>query len=252
LTTKRPFRRAISVDLVYVVRHSEENEALRYSLRSVARNLPHADVWVAGFAPSWLTGVRVVPTEPATTKWAGSTENLAAALAEPDAPETFVLMNDDFAVIEPVESVPVLHRGPLADVVLDRRYMRGGYGRAMRTALDMLRAEGIEEPLSYELHAPLPIVAEAMRETLARATHYRQHPALLIALQAHKRTLYGNRYDVGGEQVADVKVYRATDPLPPGPFVSTSPQSFNGRAGRALRAMFPDPSPYERSATLGR
>ncbi|MFF3129757.1 hypothetical protein ACFVRD_48125 [Streptomyces sp. NPDC057908] len=40
-------------DIVYVVRPWNQNEQLRYSLRTLA-NLPHRRVWIAGYCPTWV------------------------------------------------------------------------------------------------------------------------------------------------------------------------------------------------------
>src|SRR5690606_27382038 len=64
----------------------------------------------------------------------------------------------------------------------------------------------------------------------------------------HKRTLYGNLTGVGGEQWQDVKIASRTGDLPPGPWVSTTPESFtNGLVGRRIRAALPDVCRYEDS-----
>lgn len=40
------------MDLVYIVKNSEVNEDLRYSLRSVAKFVPHNKIWIVGYKPS--------------------------------------------------------------------------------------------------------------------------------------------------------------------------------------------------------
>ena len=60
-------RKETAMDLVYVVRDGA-NPELRYSLRSVAVNLPHDRVWIVGHVPAWITGCETVPTVQAGRK----------------------------------------------------------------------------------------------------------------------------------------------------------------------------------------
>lgn len=224
-------------DVVYVVRPGEVNPELRYSLRSLV-NVAHGTVWMAGHKPHWVAGsVRHIPVAPRTPKAESSNANLRAACAHPDVAEDFLLFNDDFFIVEPIGSVPMLHSGPLADHV---KSMGGGYRRAAEGTRRLLAAWGHHDPLSYELHVPMPLVKPAMAELLewAKGTWC-----------LHHRTAYGNVIGVGGCQVDDVKVYKRQDVLfPSGPFVSTHDRSWTGRVGAWLRDRFPDPSPYEREA----
>ena len=66
-TATKPLKTAsksLEMDIVYVVRPGDENEALRYSLRSLA-NIPHRTVWIAGYRPKWCYGIVYVPRDQA-------------------------------------------------------------------------------------------------------------------------------------------------------------------------------------------
>lgn len=226
-------------DVVYVAGPWDRNEELRYSLRSLAAHLPHGRVWVAGHRPPWLAGtVGHIQVPPAQSRFESSTANLRAACEHPEVSEEFVYFNDDFFVMEPVEGVPVMHRGPLADVIEGTRsslYRRG----AQATGLLMERLGLADDGplLSYELHVPLPVTKAGM---LAAMKAGRGLPVL------HKRTLYGNLHRLGGEQLLDVKVTGPDDPGPGGPWLSTSDASFEqGAVGERIRAAFPEPCRYE-------
>src|SRR4051812_33004749 len=90
--------------VVYVNKVDEVNEELRYSLRSIAKNLPHAEVWVTGYPPPWVRNVRSIDVErpKGWTKYTSSTDNLRAAVEHPELPDDCLLMNDDFFVLRPV------------------------------------------------------------------------------------------------------------------------------------------------------
>lgn len=224
-------------DVVYVARRSNPNESLRLSLRSL-RNLPHGTVWVAGYVPPWASEeLRRLPTEDRSRgKFQRINDALALAAACEELSESFVYMNDDFFILEPLAAVPLLHRGPI-DAALAP--VRSEYRAGMEQAAAELRRRGVAEPLSYELHVPMPMTRSGLRRTFAD----RVPPGQV-------RTMLGNLEGLGGELAADVKVHGFRAPLPPGPFASTSPRSLDrhAQAGRALRAMFPEPSSFEREA----
>lgn len=225
------------VNIVYVVRPGEDNEELRYSLRSLA-NLPHDEVWIVGERPSWVRNVVHIPTRQNRSKYLNATGNITAA-CRADIGEVFAWFNDDFFVIRPIAKVPMLHRGPLVDVLKRYRALPGPYRRGMESTLKFLRAEGVDDPLSYELHIPIVVDRVALSEVLEIRA---RRPARLL----HTRTLYGNLCGIGGTPTEDVKVTALDQPLPAGPFASTDDASFaRGLVGEQIRAMFPDPSPYE-------
>jgi hypothetical protein len=137
--------------------------------------------------------------------------------------------------------MPVLHRGPVVDV--ERYYEEHGpaaYLEGMRATRELLAGLGHTEPLSYELHVPLPVGKALMLNVLWRGRH-------IDVL--HKRTAYGVLGGLGGERVEDVKIrHRAPRGYGPGDrFLSTMPDAFtNGHVGKFIRARFPEPSVYER------
>lgn len=232
-------------DVVYVVRRGEDNEPLRYSLRSLA-HVPHGTVWIAGYTPTWVRGVRSIDApQTGRSRFDRSQDNLAAACAHPEVSDSFVLFNDDFYAMEPLGEVPMLHRGRLADVI--GRPLGGKRRRSplayMQTAMEtgwLLTDLGVPDPLSYDLHLPMPIDKGRMGETIEIARR-KDVPA------GHIRTLYGNYHQVGGQQAEDVKPREgARDPrIPDGPWLSSGDRSWRGKLGAHIRAALPTPSPYE-------
>lgn len=228
-------------DLVVPVREGAANEQLRHALRSWAVNLPHRRVWLVGGRPPWADGVEHIPTRQAgNTKYRNTTAAMRAVCEHPDVSDTFLYCNDDFFVMRRLESMPVFHRGPVREV--EAYYAtrgNGSYLRGLRETRDLLVGLGHEDPLSYELHLPLPIRKDGMLHALEVGGH-------LDVL--HKRTAYGVLAGIGGERMADVKI------LDRGPrfdttstFLSTMPDSFtNGMVGRFIREAFRRPGPYER------
>ncbi|WP_190122173.1 hypothetical protein [Streptomyces inusitatus] len=229
------------MDIVVPVRAVPRAEQLRYALRSWAANLPHRRVWVVGHRPPWLTDAGHIPTVQDGSKYRNTTAAVRAACLHPEVSQTFLLCNDDFFVMHPLPGgMPVLHRGPVRTVEAAYAARPGEYLEGMRQTRELLTDLGHPEPLSYELHVPLPVDRDGMLDALDLGGHL---PVL------HKRTLYGNLAGLGGEEIADVKIlHRAPRGYGAGDrFLSTMPDSFtNGAVGRHIREAFPQRCRYER------
>ncbi|WP_327345996.1 hypothetical protein [Streptomyces europaeiscabiei] len=227
-------------DIVVPVREGAANQQLRYALRSWAAHLPHRRVWIVGYRPPWAVNVRHLRTQQTGTKYKNTTAAMRAVCEHPDVSDTFLYCNDDFFVMRPqIGPFPVFHRGPVRDV--EAYYTtrgNGKYMRGLRETRDLLVGLGHDNPLSYELHVPLPVEKTGMLHALDAGRH-------LDVL--HKRTAYGVLTGIGGTQMRDVKVlHRAPRGYEGLPFVSTMPDSFtNGHVGRYVRRAFPKASPYE-------
>lgn len=198
-------------DVVYVVRPSETNVPLRYSLRSLA-NLPHRQVIIAGHCPRWVRNVITVEVRRTTNKYTTVQANLRAALDLKDLTEQIVYFNDDFFVMEPVDKVPVMHRGPAIEYkAVDEQRWR------LQKTITELSSLGHDQStiMSYDgCHVPVPVVVDRAREIL------RTIPGGVLW-----RTWYGNILGIGGERVTDVKV-RKHEPIS-GPFMSCAPRSIH-------------------------
>lgn len=227
------------MDVVYLCRRGEWNEELRYSLRSLC-NLPHDRVWVAGAMPSWVRDAELIEAPRAHTPWEQTTANLLAAAEHPDVSENFLLFNDDFFVMEPLSSMPVLHRGPVTG-----NDVKGvsSYTAQLHYLARWLREQGHTDVLSYELHVPMEMTKTGVREIMDLG-------APRQALVRHKRSLFGNHFHVGGTLMHDCKI-RDKGARLDRPFLSTSDASFQRwPVGDYVRSRFPEPSPYEESDDL--
>lgn len=227
-------------DLVVPVKESAANPHLRYALRSWAAHLPHRRVWVVGYRPPWVTGVEYIPTQQhGRSKFANTTAATRAACEHPEVSSPFVYMNDDFFVLKPIDRVPVLHRGPIEKS--EALYARRGatqYLQGLRQTRKLLAKLGHTNPVSYELHTPLPVDKAGMLAALDAGRH-------VAALQ--HRTMYGVMHRIGGTEIRDVKVATRGDEFRRGgAFLSTSAVSFaHGRVGAYIREAFPVAGPYE-------
>lgn len=230
------------IDVVYICRAGDRNEELRYSLRGLAANVPHANVWFAGYMPKWVRGCRCLPVVQAGTKWENSAKNVERAARHPKISERFIVMNDDFFALRPIDRIEPGHRGLISDLV--SRVAKSRYAAGLRATDDLLTQWGITNGLAYTLHEPLIVHKAgivAMLERVNRTPMARQRRVLSW------RSLFGNMYAIGGEQHVDNKVHHAGDEWDPArDWLSTNDASFLAHpAGEHVRNLYPNPGPYE-------
>lgn len=230
------------MDAVYLLGGMSDGSELRYSLRSLA-NLPQVDrVVVSGYDLGWFSDdvIRVKPAPHGPGKFASAWANLKAAASDPRVSDTFLLMNDDFFVVRPVELIPVMH---MCDLDAWRPQMARAHFRMAATRAAMA-AVGATGTYCWEGHYPMVIRRDLFARVAAAVDAQRQDRGAVW-----NRTVYGNlAYPFGGEPRGDVKVYdHKSAPDAGADFVSTSDSSWaRGRVGEWLRARFPDPCRYER------
>lgn len=214
-------------DILYVVRPDERNEALRYSLRSLA-NLPHRRVFIAGYCPEWVRGVTVISVRRRANKFDSIEENVRRGLEHPELSEDLVYFNDDFYITQPVDTIPLTHGG-LIDQYLGKQELK----MRMRNTLAHLK-ECFPNMVFYTfdgIHTPLPLERGAARRALTN-----------IPRGCLWRTWYGNSQRVGGIAVEDTKIRNEhTGDL--GIFVSTGARGLRN-IREQLDDLLPERSPY--------
>lgn len=227
------------MDVVYICRPGDDNEELRYSLRSL-KNIPHERVFIFGDAPVWVRGVEVVKVPPHKQKHDTGIANIAAACNHPEVSDPFLLMNDDFYIMAPMERVPHMNMGPLPRVISEHR-KGSSYTNAMQATYDRLLTL-VDDPIglvSYEVHMPMEIDKLDMLLALSLGEG-------IYGVQW--RSLYGNLSGLLSTEVKDVKVYRGDTrrTYPEWPLLSTSDRTFKYHpVGRYIRESFKEPGPYE-------
>lgn len=226
-------------DIVIPVRPGDNNEELRFALRSWEQNYPHNSVWIVGHKPNWVTNVHHIPGNSAPHSRANLWWNLLAYCQHPDTPDDFVAMNDDFFVTEPITRPEVFYRGTLKDHIALKRVQRGAswWRDSLNTTLICLQALGHKDPLSYELHVPFPANKQLMCETLQRFSDITPHNPI------QWRTTYGVLNNIGGTQTTDSKAYGPGEIRTP--YHSTDDVHFRYYA-RQLKQLFPTASRYEK------
>lgn len=196
------------IDVVYICR-SGPNEELRYSIRSVEKNLSYRSIWVVGQKPEWYQG-NFVQVEDSRSKYSNARSNLKALVDDPNISDNFVLMNDDFFIMRRIEKISYFYSKSLLERAEENDMLTttGSYTKMLYRTHDQLKKMGVETPLNYELHIPMIMNKVALKKLL-------KHDDCLW------RSMYGNIFAVGGIEIPeDVKVY------PPGP---RTPKSYQWR-----------------------
>lgn len=230
------------MDVVYLVKRGNQNEELRYSLRSLA-NIPHGNVFIAGYTPNWVTNVISIPTVQNRSKYENSTANMMAACMDGRVSEDFILMNDDFFIMKPMEHIPIIHRGMLDDTIQKYKDLGGAppYLEGMQKTRQLLRLLTHRVLYSYEMHIPMVFNKHAFLHVVRLPQHHHMEIRAL-----HKRTLYGNYMGGQGVEREDVKVNDYVSRWSGKPFLSTNDATFaHAPIGEDIRARFPNKSPYE-------
>lgn len=230
------------MNFIYICRGGENNE-LRYSIRSVVNSFPDSDIWIVGGIPNWYKGNNI-SIEQNAGKWKNAVANLNAIVESEETPENFILMNDDFFILDKINTIPYYHEGSLSEKL--ERYkkinMDPNYIGKLGSTYAKLERLGFKEPLSYETHTPMPMIKNKLADVMQYCP------------PNFWRSLYGNIYKVGGEEIKDVKVYyrerfntiSSDYKNSKIPFLSTDDESFLTIEKDLLKNKFKNKTKYEK------
>ena len=222
-------------DIVYFVKDTDKNEELRYSLRSL-KNFPHGKVYFYGGCPKGLKpDVHIKVNQDQPTKWMNIFKMFKMACLNKDISKDFWLFNDDFFIMKPVKKGPNYFEGDLYKRVVTLEDKHGGitpYSQQLRYTLQELEGMGCETK-NYALHVPFLINKNKGIEL----TNIINGPMI--------RCLYGNYFNIGGENHSDVKIDSVTKGYKDTEYLSTNDKSFKGLIGEQIKMKFPDKCEYE-------
>lgn len=233
------------LDVVYILGTGSRwrNNEIRYSIRSVEMNLLCAGrIFVIGECPDFLSGVIHIPyPDKHKNKQDNAREKYLVAANDERISDDFILMNDDFFVLEPVESVPNYTLGTMEEMIRRHPTKGGYYYQSMIDTKKVIESFGIHDPLSFEVHAPIVFNKEKLKTVIM----------MVGAEKAYSfRSCYGNIYAEENERVMDFKaaglvefihqITRNSD------YLSISDSLVAEREFRDwIRRTFPKPSRYE-------
>lgn len=230
-----------NIDAVYFVRDGE-NDELRFSLRSVEKNLPIRKVWIYGGKPEDIQPdefVRIPQPKNEGTKWDCVRANFQRVAENPEITEDFILMNDDFFINQPTDRIEPHTAGTLQEHIdrIERNYRNAPttYTIELRRAQRVLEEAGLTTN-SYELHIPMIINRKKLAETLAA-----------FPPRHATRSLYGNLHQIGGTRAKDCKIIRPEQPFNrDAQFLSSDDSTWGDtELARFIRQQFPDKSRWE-------
>ena len=181
-------------DLVYILKPSEKNTDLKYSLRSVDKFCHFRYIWFVGYKPLWTKNTKYIPTVQNKDKWKNSIINYMAACKCPLVSDNFVLMNDDFFAINEIKDWDTnlnVYLGDLRDEVEKYKDEPKKSRWKFDYAVDLLTEMNCPTMYNYETHLPIIINKHRFLEMMKRPE--------LIEFQKtekvlHKRSIYKNLY----------------------------------------------------------
>jgi len=230
--------------LILPLRAGEDNEELRYALRSWEEHLLLPDglyLLVVGDHPSWLEPDAFVQGNLYQSAQANVWTNviIGAQWAFANGYDEAVYMNDDFFCTDPVVALPVYRRNRTLAQHLAMFPQRDDmwFVRSLDLTGLWLTNQGYPSPLSYDVHRPLLCKPQAMLSALTK------WDGDLEGDIPQWRTIYGVLNEVEAVPVADVKLGVA-EGNQHAPWVSTSDISWR-KYGLMLQQRFPKPSRWE-------
>lgn len=230
------------MDFVYICKDGD-NEELRYSIRSVHASFPDSNIWVVGGKPSWYVG-NYIEVRQNLTKYRNAIQNLNTVCSSNKISDTFILMNDDFYIIKNINTINTYHGGYLLDKInlYQKINSNSNYTRKLAATYKKIKSFGIENPIDYELHVPMIMEKQKLKQILKNNDQFLW------------RSIYGNTFNIGGEQMEDVKVY-VKGPLvlksynlknDDNIYLSSADTSFNILFNNILKKQFSEKTKYEK------
>jgi hypothetical protein len=230
------------MDFVYICKDGN-NEELRYSIRSVVQSFPDSNIWVVGGKPTWYAG-NYINIKQVLTKYRNAIQNLNAICNSNEISEEFILMNDDFYIVKNINTIETYHGGLLLDKInlYQKINSNSNYTRKLAATYKKIKSLNIENPLDYELHIPMIMEKKKLKQILQNNDQFLW------------RSIYGNVFNVGGEQMEDVKVYtkgplvlksynlKKDDHI----YLSSADTSFDMILSNILKKQFTEKTKYEK------
>lgn len=168
------------MDIVYILGKGsvwEDNE-IRFSLRSIEKNISDlGNVFVVGERPHWLRNIIYIPaSDPFERKWQNASWKIGKACRDNSVSSDFLLMNDDFFIVKPVEAKSYPY------------YCTLSFSLSLNSAV-LKRLSNKKGFSSFAVHRPFRYNKE---------NFLKLPPPPMSALGFSLRTYYGNYYNLKG------------------------------------------------------
>ena len=201
-------KKGANMDFVYVVKDGDVNEDLRYSLRSLDKFVPHNNIWIVGYKPSWVTNVKYLEVPKTGSKHQELTKSLIEICKCEEISDDFIFMNDDFFAVRPIENLEEsieVRLGSLEKSIEIHEKIDDIWHKAFKQLNELLEDLGVEKPYyNYESHTPLIMNKKKLLDVLMlpKVQEYIKTPKVL-----HRRSLYRNYYHLDCRMLPkDVKI----------------------------------------------
>lgn len=242
-----------SIDLVYVLGSGSawENNEMRYSLRSVEKNLAGVrNVYVVGENPGIFSDKVFHIYYPDLLKQnadGNMARKILRACQENALSDNWLFMNDDFIINKPMvaSEIPWLDKGDMAKHP-PSHWNNNLYRRRLRRTYDVLKNRGYKT-MQYDYHAPMLMNKHAFQDVMA-LFDFEDHIGYTF------RSLYGNVMELPSIHLDGQKVtiYRHYDTdtlreyVHDAWFVGYNDSGLNASLKLWLKHTFPEKSKYER------
>ena len=225
-------------DLIYILKADIDTEELKYSLRSVEKNFPINRVWFVGGQPKGFRNVvRLQHEQVGNSKWEMIRSSMWKVVNDERLSEDFFLFNDDFFVMEPVDTDSFRN---FVDGTLERRidelHSESGMNAYTRTLFKLEQElKTMHEPtMNFDVHLPMLLNKEQVRSTLYKCS------------SPQMRSAIGNINRLPFVIHNDVKVYDLESVPVNETYLSTNDDTFRkGNVGKYIRETFTTKSRFE-------
>jgi hypothetical protein len=232
--------------VIPVVKTDDNNEELRYALRSIHKNVNNVkDVWIIGDLPDWIQNVKNIPFSPATSvKWKEKNirDRFIAACLNPHITSSFLATNDDIFIMKPVDAdkYPYYNKGKWMTSVKNHI---GVYKKTALHTYNFCVRRGFN---TDNVDSHCPIIYEKSKFATALnindfLTPYGLGVKTVYAVTNRIETTYYPDYKVKPKEAYEDIVNNMVDRE----FVSCYDGCMNGDFGRFIRETFQEKSIYE-------
>ena len=223
-------------DFVYILKDEEKNEELKYSIRSVEANagaLIKRIVFVGGNPKGFKGYVLIKNDQIFNTKHKNAIMNIYAACKNREITNDFVLMNDDFYIMHPIEYITKYYDGTMQKRI--EELPDGSYKKQMKMYFEAIKHDE-PVPLNYAVHTPMLI-----NKRMAASLIEQCEP------ESNFRNLYGNltKHIEAGVSIRDNKLRKQDKTWNKDAIFASSDDETFKRMLPTLRSKFKNKSKWE-------
>jgi len=239
-------------DVVYVLGTGSQwrNNEIRFSLRSIAKNLKgYGKIYIVGEDPGGLKNVIHIP-HPDELGPVNADGNIIRKVLrvcqEPELSNDFLFINDDHLISKPIKikEIPAFHKGDMT-TYSDQYWKFNPWRKRLMLTRDELIRQGLTAN-HFDCHTPILFNKVRFPEIVSRFDY-------ATGIGLCMKSLYGNIAYPDGTQLTDQKktVFRyfslaeLNQRLKHCGFVSYNDEGLNPALKAWLFHRFPEPSPWE-------